>query len=242
MLPQVIIGWGGRGDLPSVNPSELAIILSGLANVHAPSSGGTLELMNERLGNLGIPSGGVRLFINHPNKNPRQPLYNDDRVRGKNGRPFVLDIFLRLAKQTLIGSELAILTPNVSEQEHQELDEDVERGSSHLKEVLDAYEELDEEYKKLVQENKTFKRVNEKQQNQITDLQSNMSQLEDKIDNWKDKYEHLESEMENEINRLKGQASESKEKIKNLKKEKQQYVELAEDYENYEQLKENGDF
>ena len=41
-----------------------------------------------------------------------------------------------------------------------------------------------------------------------------MSQLEDKIDNWKDKYEHLESEMENEINRLKGQASESKEKLK----------------------------
>ena len=48
MLPQVIIGWGGRGDLPSVNPKDLAIILSGLANVHFPNSGATLEIMNRK--------------------------------------------------------------------------------------------------------------------------------------------------------------------------------------------------
>ena len=233
-LPQVIIGWGGRGDLPSVNQNDLAIILSGLANVHVPSSGGTLELMNEKLGNLGISSGGVRLFINHPVRNPRQPLYNDERVRGKNGRPFVLDIFLRLAKQTLIGSELEILSSNIDEQKtrirHESFDE-IERMSSHLEAVIQINDELEEE-------NKTYKRVNEELRNKNSDLQADLEHLEINLKTQIEDNQRLEDEKQAEIDRRKLRALQDKEKIKDLKKEKNQYVELAEDYENYEQLKE----
>lgn len=233
-LPQVIIGWGGRGDLPSVDQNDLAVILSGLANVHVPSSGGTLELINEKLGNLGISSGGVRLFLNHPIRNPRQPLYNDERVRGKNGRPFVLDIFLRLSKQTLIGSELEILSTNIDEQkrkfERESIDE-FERMSSHLEAVIEINEELEEE-------NKTYKRVNEELRNKNLDLQADLEHLEINLKTQIEENQQLEKEKQTEIDRRKLRASQDKEKIKDLKKEKNQYIELAEDYENYEQLKE----
>ena len=233
MLPQVIIGWGGRGDLPSVNPNDIAIILSGLANVHVPASGGTLELMNQKLESLGISSGGVRLFLNHPSKNLRQPLYSAERVRGKNGRPFVLDIFLRLAKQTLIGAELEILTTNNTEQklEHiQKIDDELERISSHLEAVIEINQELDEE-------NKKYKLVNEKLEEKLSTLEEFIEEFKNKNIFLAEENERLEDEKQIAINERKERASQDKQKIKGLEREKNQYIELAEDFDNYEGLK-----
>ena len=69
-------------------------------------------------------------------------MYNDERIRGVNGRPFVLDIFLRLAKPTLNGPKLEILkTIDVEHQESKidlgphDSEQEYERLNSHIDEI-----------------------------------------------------------------------------------------------------------
>ena len=71
-----------------------------------------MEKMNEVMGRLGSPRGSVRILLSDPSTSQKQPLYTNERLRGSRyvledgtmkRRHFEHDIFLRLAKRTLVG-------------------------------------------------------------------------------------------------------------------------------------------
>ena len=110
-IPQVIIGWGGNGDLPSTDSRILSKILAGIANVHVPSSRATMKALNDKMGQVKIPNGGVRLLKSDPRYESKQPLYSKDKIlQGVNGRHFEIDIFIRTANLTLKGPNLSMLS------------------------------------------------------------------------------------------------------------------------------------
>ena len=111
-IPQVVVGSSLSGDLPVKDPSTASIILSGLANVHHPSSLATMERMNEVMGRFGAPRGSIRILLSDPStvEERPQPLYSNDRLAGWKYRHSdgslrhlhcEIHIFLRLAKMTL---------------------------------------------------------------------------------------------------------------------------------------------
>ena len=83
-IPQVVVGSSLSGDLPVKDPSTASIILSGLANVHHPSSLATMERMNEVMGRFGAPRGSIRILLSDPStvEERPQPLYSNDRLAG----------------------------------------------------------------------------------------------------------------------------------------------------------------
>ena len=109
-VPQVIVGSALAGDLPVVSPDTVSAILSGFAKVYHASSIATMEKMNEVMGKMKAPKGSVRILLSNPSINPKQPLYIGERLRGpvvliegeQVQRPFEVDVFLRLAKRSLV--------------------------------------------------------------------------------------------------------------------------------------------
>ena len=109
-VPQVIVGSALAGDLPVVSPDTVSTILSGFAKVYHASSIATMEKMNEVMGKMKAPKGSVRILLSNPSSNPKQPLYIGERLRGpvviiegeQVQRPFEVDVFLRLAKRSLV--------------------------------------------------------------------------------------------------------------------------------------------
>lgn len=177
-LPQVVIGWGGEGDLPSVDPDILSTILCGFADVYVPVTGAAMDSLNMRMGRFGLPSGSVRVFTSNPSVVSRQPLYTDERIRTRpNGRQFELDIFLRLAKITLTKNSMI----HISESNESALIEEV---STEIEPSVVPFEEF-ERLKKLNQEilkmNNMLQQNNETLKSNIEDAFSEVSTLNDEI-------------------------------------------------------------
>ena len=79
-IPQVIIGWGGKGDLPASDPDIISKILAGIANVHVATSESTMDLINEFLGENKVPPGGIRILLGNSINSSSNPLYSIKRI------------------------------------------------------------------------------------------------------------------------------------------------------------------
>ena len=190
-LPQVIIGWGGRGDLPSVNPDTLSTILCGFADVYVPSTGAAMDSLNSKMGRFGLPSGSVRVFLSNPTVVSRQPLYTDERIRSRpNGRQFELDIFLRLAKVTLRENLLI----HISESSEQDLT-DLESAKAEPEYVtIEEFDLLKQFNQEILKQNNILEQIIESLRNENEDALGEISTLTEKItqinlliDNYKEK-------------------------------------------------------
>ena len=190
-LPQVIIGWGGRGDLPSVNPDILSTILCGFADVYVPATGAAMDSLNSRMGRFGLPSGSVRIFTSNPSIVSRQPLYTDERIRTRpNGRQFELDIFLRLAKITLSKNKMIHISDNNESTLVQEVSNEVEPSVVPI-EDFERLKNLNQEILKmnniLQQNNDSLRNDNEDAFSEISTLRDEMLQLNLLIESYKEK-------------------------------------------------------
>ena len=203
-LPQVVIGWGGKGDLPSVDPDILSTILCGFADVYVPVTGAAMDSLNMRMGRFGLPSGSVRVFTSNPSVVSRQPLYTDERIRTRpNGRQFELDIFLRLAKITLTKNSMI----HISESNESTLIEEV---STEIEPDVVPFEEfqrlkkLNQELQKLnnmlLQSNETLRNEKEDAFSESNSLKEEKERLNLMIESYKDKIQDDKSKIK-ELNK-----------------------------------------
>ena len=209
--PQVVIGWGGKGDLPSVDPDILSTILCGFADVYVPATGAAMDSLNMRMGRFGLPSGSVRVFTSNPSVVTRQPLYTDERIRTRpNGRQFELDIFLRLAKITLTKNSIIHISEVNESDQFEEVATAIESSVVPLEE-FERIKKLNQELQKL---NNMLLQSNESLQNEKEDAFSEANSLKEEID-------RLNSMIESYKDKVQGDKSKIKELSQALREFKQ---------------------
>jgi len=204
VITQIIVGFDLNGDLPAKDPKILAKILSGFAKVYYPASAATMELMNDTMGSLKAPRGSIRLILDD---NVKQPLYTPERITNIekiNKRPYELDIFLRLAKKTLLNEPPILIEETLDsrantfdkynknlEIEHSGKNErEFEQKYQHLENELliieDAYNTVEIEKLTLLEEIKKKNSEIESKNEEKNDLVSEIDNLELEVENLKE--------------------------------------------------------
>tara|TARA_B110000438_G_scaffold299745_1_gene350577 strand:+ start:109 stop:1842 length:1734 start_codon:yes stop_codon:yes gene_type:complete len=203
-IAQIIVGFDLNGDLPAKDPKVLATILSGFAKVYYPASAATMELMNDTMGSLKAPRGSIRIILDD---NAKQPLYTPERISDIekiSKRPYELDIFLRLAKKTLLNKppiwieetlyskaktlnkhkkNLAIDRSGKNEKKFEQKYQQLE---NELSIIEDAYNTVEIEKAALFEEIKEKNNLIESNNEEKSDLISEIDNLDIEVENLKE--------------------------------------------------------
>ena len=163
-----------------------------------------MDSLNMRMGRFGVPSGAVRVFTSNPSVVSRQPLYTDERIRTRpNGRQFELDIFLRLAKITLIKNSMIHILKS------EENSSTKSKQKSSEPKVIQS-----EEYKKLTKMNKHLTNMNNMLQQNNESLMNEKEDAISESNSLKEEMETLKSIIESHKDKI----NSDKYKIKELRK------------------------
>ena len=251
-VTQVIVGSALSGDLPVVEPDTVSTILAGLANVHHASSLATMEKMNEVMGRLGSPRGSVRILLSDPSTNQKQPLYTNERLMGSRyvledgtmkRRHFEHDIFLRLAKRTLVGRvvpeywEGVIQIPSNPEEEalkrmekaRLERIRNIEDLKTKTEELEKQLQLIEDAYHNATLENEGLRKDLSEMEDEKSDLEAEIAKVNGELEHekeesegWRDSF----SKMKERNKSLKKKHKESTEHLRKIEPVLKKFVEV----------------